>query len=503
MSETKQNYPLKIKILTIIILNLLVFASLIAFAFYFKNSTNTLENNTRWFSKKVMLEKKVMGAIATMETPRALADNRLDLGVWHGNQEIFLRDVAPYQNLNFKAKLEENSHFSFFYYQRGDTLEGIRISTNPAFPSMAFSVLYGAFIHKQAFDFKAKKNKWMDIQLNKTDLAFQFLINDEEIGVISNPFIREMNAFGLRGSERSAIVDDIFLKSETQQILMQESFQNQLFPPLIIAFMFFSLVLLNVFLCVFRNHYKWLIAATLFVVLFSIGYYLYYQFYQQYRYAAPKKVVKVLPKKEQKPDLEEQYKKNKKNTELRVLFIGTSQTWGAGASSEENTFVDLFETRLNYYLRDTTFVCINAGVEGQTTTEMLDYYRYLQPIIQPDFVILNLGYNDNYEDEPFAKFKKNIQTFIDYSKGVETTILLIPEPSNPDHPNEALNVRVDRTRYLMDSIGNANHVPVLKMHPFIEEHIDDGFLFWDAVHLTDFGQKLFAEELYHQINTLD
>jgi phospholipase/lecithinase/hemolysin len=48
-----------------------------------------------------------------------------------------------------------------------------------------------------------------------------------------------------------------------------------------------------------------------------------------------------------------------------------------------------------------------------------------------------------------------------------------------------------------------NQVPVIKMQPFIEEHFDDGFLFWDVVHLTDFGQKLFAEELLRQINSLD
>jgi hypothetical protein len=46
---------------------------------------------TKWFSKKAMLDHKVMGAIATMETHRALAGNQLDLGVWHGNQEFFFK----------------------------------------------------------------------------------------------------------------------------------------------------------------------------------------------------------------------------------------------------------------------------------------------------------------------------------------------------------------------------------------------------------------------------
>jgi hypothetical protein len=141
MSEQVQSKNTKTRVLIILVLNLLVLSSLIVLAFYYSTTTNTLENNKKWFSKKTMLDHKVMGAIATMETHRALAGNQLDLGVWHGNQEFFLKDVEPYTSLSFKAKLTEKSNFSFFYNQVGDTLFGIRISTQSALPSMSFSVL--------------------------------------------------------------------------------------------------------------------------------------------------------------------------------------------------------------------------------------------------------------------------------------------------------------------------------------------------------------------------
>jgi lysophospholipase L1-like esterase len=505
MSEQVQSKNTKTRVLIILVLNLLVLSSLIVLAFYYSTTTNTLENNKKWFSKKTMLDHKVMGAIATMETHRALAGNQLDLGVWHGNQEFFLKDVEPYTSLSFKAKLTEKSNFSFFYNQVGDTLFGIRISTQSALPSMSFSVLKGEFLHKQPLNFVVTADKWILVRFEQIETGFGLFLDEKIMAQIVKPELIEWNAFGLRGSERSVLIDNVLLKSSLQDILLEEKFNKKLFPPLIIALIILCIILLNALLYSFRKHAKWLAAMALFGVLFILGYYFYFKIFRQFQYPEVKKnTVKVLPIKEKDSDVAKLYQnKKKKNNELRIMFIGTSQTYGSGASTVENTFVDLIETQLNYYNNDTIFDCINASVEGQTSTEMLLYYRYLQPIIQPDFVVVNLSYNDNFEDETYSKFKENIQTFIDLNKAINTGIVLIPEPSNPYHQDEILNERVKKTRYLMESIGKANQVPVIKMQPFIEEHFDDGFLFWDVVHLTDFGQKLFAEELLRQINSLD
>ena len=88
-----------------------------------------------------------------------------------------------------------------------------------------------------------------------------------------------------------------------------------------------------------------MIKHFVFGLLLIVGLGLYQQFYKQYRYNQPKKLIKVVTNKKKEKDVTKVYKKKKAKNEFRILFIGSSQTWGAGASSEENTFVKQFLIR--------------------------------------------------------------------------------------------------------------------------------------------------------------
>jgi len=60
--------------------------------FLFYNSwTHSLFKNNNWISSKTKLEKGVMGAWSFFVTYRALAHNHIDLGTWHGYQEVFYK----------------------------------------------------------------------------------------------------------------------------------------------------------------------------------------------------------------------------------------------------------------------------------------------------------------------------------------------------------------------------------------------------------------------------
>ncbi|MTI29611.1 hypothetical protein E1171_02200 [Cytophagales bacterium RKSG123] len=49
------------------------------------------------------------------------------------------------------------------------------------------------------------------------------------------------------------------------------------------------------------------------------------------------------------------------------------------------------------------------------------------------------------------------------------------------------------------TLAKKHEIPFVNMHDFINRHMDHGFLFWDKVHLTDFGNKIFAKELFKQL----
>ena len=73
--------------------------------------TNTLENNGRWYSQKADLEMGVMGAQDFMVTQRGLAGGRMDLGAWHGYQEVFVEDFPEAASIAFQYELEKEDGY--------------------------------------------------------------------------------------------------------------------------------------------------------------------------------------------------------------------------------------------------------------------------------------------------------------------------------------------------------------------------------------------------------
>ena len=74
----------------------------------------------------------------------------------------------------------------------------------------------------------------------------------------------------------------------------------------------------------------------------------------------------------------------------KILFIGSSQTWGAGASTTENTFVHRFENLVNAHDTTESVTCINTGISGLTSTELFKFYQEKWISAAPKVVIINL-----------------------------------------------------------------------------------------------------------------
>lgn len=54
----------------------------------------------------------------------------------------------------------------------------------------------------------------------------------------------------------------------------------------------------------------------------------------------------------------------------------------------------------------------------------------------------------------------------------------------------------------MAAIGSQYGVPVIDMQGPLARRADDGFLWWDQVHMTSFGQRLFAEHLVEALGRI-
>jgi lysophospholipase L1-like esterase len=172
----------------------------------------------------------------------------------------------------------------------------------------------------------------------------------------------------------------------------------------------------------------------------------------------------------------------------RILAVGTSQTWGSGAPSYADTWVARVERGLNEAARDgERFELINTGIPGLDGPSLLPIYLEQWLVLQPEAVLIDLGNNDR---DP-SKLAAALEVFVDLhqKRGIRT--VFIPEPNTTENRGSLhkLEAKHDAMRELAERRG----IPVIEVHQPLVERRDEGFLWWDRVHLTAFGQQLFAE----------
>jgi lysophospholipase L1-like esterase len=192
-----------------------------------------------------------------------------------------------------------------------------------------------------------------------------------------------------------------------------------------------------------------------------------------------------------------------------VLFIGSSQTWGAGADTENDTFVMQSEKQLNsqlYVFAENTFQnvlgvisedkasrkmdFINAGISGTNSTDLLKLYtNSWRNTLKPDLVVLNLSNNDMGN----PKFESNLRKFVELNRPDIGTIFMLEANSIERTSGLAKNHEI------VKRIGNELRIPVIDLHGYLSEKSDTGIIWWDYVHLTTHGQKLAAQLLTEYI----
>jgi len=171
----------------------------------------------------------------------------------------------------------------------------------------------------------------------------------------------------------------------------------------------------------------------------------------------------------------------------RILFVGTSQTWGEGVAKEADSFVRVIEQRLNSELNEAgPFECLNGGICGQDSYGLLAVYEKEWIEFNPQMVVANLSSNDIDANG----FGKNLERLIQINedRGIKTLFVLEPNPVGR-WPLETVMHDV------MGEAAETHHVSIVDMHRYLIDHHDDGFIWWDHVHLTSFGHRLMADGL--------
>ncbi|RMF27279.1 MAG: hypothetical protein D6765_07775 [Bacteroidetes bacterium] len=473
---------------------LLLFASL-----FYDNWTNTLDTNGRWESSKVKLGRGVQGAVYFMVTRVALADNHLNLGAWEGYQELFFKEALQPAEIALQFRLSDTSRLAVFFHRGAGRRCGLRLSNDPAHPSMWFEAdEEGRFLEREPLPIQPQPGKWHRLELRRDSLRGLVLqLDGRETAARENAC--PMNAIGFRGCARAVWVDEIEARDPQGNLLMRESFTRRVHYPVRVGVWGLILVVFNLALWGMRHRkgplYLFLL-LTFFGALGALAVWLFQESYYEYRYPARPIEVALHERKAHKYPNPIEYEEavrakvaalpaGRQEGLFRILFIGTSQTWGAGASTPEKTWVRRVERGLNARCPHRRFECINTGIPGYHADTLFKLYQLDWQRLEPDAMVINLSNNDN----DMERFQANLRNFLHVNRrrGIPTFFLL--EANHDDNPRIQLRHRA------MQEVIDSENVPALDMHHYLLQKSDEGFLWWDFVHLADFGQRLLAERL--------
>jgi len=491
----RPRYALILLNLAIIISSFLIYYALGSYA-----HISPLYDNGNWISTKLTLDKGVVGAVSFMVTKYPLRMNKLDLSSWNGFQEITYKDEIALSMTDFDFMLDDRAYLIFIFNKDATGFSGIRISNNERYSSMYFNAdAEGKFESKTNLNVKIRKDKINHMRVLFSDDGLTLYINDALSGKI-NIRVLEKQKVGFRGSMNPAYIDNIAFYNKDKEIVFKEKFSG--IKPLLPALLVFLIqLLINLLFFIFSENNKNLFFKLIllnFIIICLISF-----FYLSY-------IMIILDKYPTNPDkidwrglktaiedessvmdrIKDDYGSGE-SSKHRIMFIGTSQTWGAGASVEDKTFVSRIELLLNNNTKDQSYNCINGGISGLNSSKLYLIYHDALRQINPDTLVIDLSNNDYDKTE----LKKNLNKFVLFDKEHEIKTIFVLEPNIIDSPEEE---RLLRNHDMMRQLAVENNVTVVDMHTYLLEHYDDGFIWWDSVHLTDFGQKIFAEQFYNQ-----
>jgi len=180
----------------------------------------------------------------------------------------------------------------------------------------------------------------------------------------------------------------------------------------------------------------------------------------------------------------------------RLVCLGSSQTWGAGARRADEAWPARLERLLNGSLRpgERPWACVNTGISGAVAERIFELYRREWSMPEPELVVVDLSNNDRDREA----FRRALEELVAWNRARGIPTLLVLEPNSL----ESISHELEPNHRIMRQVGAATGTPVVDMMAALAAEPDAGFLWWDGVHLTSFGHRRFAEILHGELRRL-
>ena len=461
--------------------------------------TNTLLLNGRWHSSKLDLERPAVGAVAFFTTRNALAGSKLNLGAWHGYNEVISKDAFEPFQLNLKFSLAENSDLSVQFARTESGYKAIRISALPEYGVSYVEVDRDGLITSQKKMADAavllSENK---LQINFLNKEIEVYINQQKIGAVDN-IENFTGQIGFRSQAEMTSVDNVSLKTLNSSGFY-ENFSNKKFFNYFIVSLLLFMALSAVFFLIYKLNQKSFFTHQLIylnilivVVLLTAADRLYFS--KQYVRAGNKFDSLMLGiNKAQFLDTVENADQVLKSVNDKIMtlpkhtrliaLLGSSQTWGSGARYKDKSVGDFFDAEVKAKFKNTS--TINLGVPGARLHMMI---RNLSLVLDKGIteVVLISGNNDSTSH----RFEADLERLWFLTQKNNIKLHIVKEANYFKAPYPHLST----SHQILQNFANKHQLKIFDLHVYMAEKSKSAYLWWDIVHMTELGQKFMAEGL--------
>lgn len=183
---------------------------------------------------------------------------------------------------------------------------------------------------------------------------------------------------------------------------------------------------------------------------------------------------------------------------IKIVAIGSSSTYGAGASQSYNSYPSRLAAELAREFVDHDFTVLNRGVNGDTATDMLA--RFQQGVIaeRPDLVLWQVGTNSLLRGDPIQPHRSLLHGGIVRLKATGADVVLI----DPQYAPRVLARKNFKTMLgLLEQTARFETVNLFRRFALmrhwhqVERMPFETFLSPDELHMNDFSYGCVARAL--------
>ena len=181
---------------------------------------------------------------------------------------------------------------------------------------------------------------------------------------------------------------------------------------------------------------------------------------------------------------------------LRILAIGSSSTWGVGATSRRKNYPSQLEIMLERVLKNVPIEVVNRGVSGETAETTAERLRIEAALLKPDLVLWQVGTNDAVQRVSVENFERTVGGTVSLLRKKNIDVVLVglqytPKYARDDHYfaiRDALKrVATEQNVLYVRRYQAMEYITKTKAN--LQMMADDDF------HLNDLGYQCMAEHI--------